>query len=120
MRRETTRGAWVRRGRPNQETAYVVSVLSMVTRRGSQGYCSHSRPSTATVVLVVTVQRLGEVIRDRTPSLVMISVSIGGLYAEGAVVLLALPGHSGYLRQHAVSTRSARGRHAVGTWSAPG
>jgi hypothetical protein len=40
----------------------------------------HARPSTCTLKLLVLVQRGGLVIMARTPSLVMISVSIGGVY----------------------------------------
>ena len=55
----------------------------------------HARPSTATVRLGVEVHLEGEVIIDRTPSLVMISVSIGGLYPLGGVVVFAAPGLPG-------------------------
>mmetsp|Transcript_36649 Transcript_36649/g.95984 ORF Transcript_36649/g.95984 Transcript_36649/m.95984 type:complete len:274 (+) Transcript_36649:112-933(+) len=65
----------------------------------------HARPSTATVVESVVWHRGGAVMMARTPSLVMISVSIGGLYWSGGVVVLAAPaniGSTGILYAHPV------------------
>jgi hypothetical protein len=67
------------------------------------------------VVEPVVVHRDGAVIIDRTPNLVMISVSIGGSYADGAVLVLALPGLIGWLTRslHAQMTQSPRSQHIL-------